>query len=60
MKTINLHNGIYHCAECCIEYELSDEASLKCGECNGLLVEGLLNDTDDEAGDSDLDEDNGE
>jgi len=56
MKTISLHNGIYHCPECYIEYQLSDEASLKCEGCDGLLAEGSLDDSDDE----DQDDDDGE
>jgi hypothetical protein len=54
MKTVSLHSGVHHCPECYIEYELSDEASLKCEACNGLLAEGSLDDLDNEEDQDDL------
>lgn len=60
MKTVNLHNGIYHCQHCFIEYELFEEASLKCESCDGFLIEGSLDDSDDESQDDDSDDGNGE
>jgi len=49
MQVIQYHSGLYHCPVCCMEFELYSEATLKCGQCGGRLVKGLL--------DQDLDED---
>lgn len=53
MKQKKIHTGTYHCPECCIEFDLVAEESLKCDRCGGSLARGSLDDMwdDDEAGD---------
>ena len=48
MKVTTLHSGIYHCPECCMEFDLDEEESIKCDSCNGLLMKGSLEDLDEE------------
>ncbi len=56
MKTPNMHSGTYHCPECCIEFDLNGEESLKCDRCNGPLAKGSLDDTWDQDDDEDGEE----
>lgn len=54
MKQRIEHNGIYHCPECCIEYELEQEPCLKCEDCDDTLQPGPLGlkpDGDEDYGD---------
>lgn len=44
MKQPKLHTGIYSCLECCIEFDLNAEESLKCDRCGGQLIRGSLDD----------------
>jgi len=44
MKQPKLHTGIYSCLECCIEFDLAAEESLKCDRCGGQLMKGNLDD----------------
>jgi len=55
MKVPNLHTGTYHCPECCIEFDLDDEESLKCDRCKGPLLKGSLVDEEDEEDEEDED-----
>src|SRR5258708_40343560 len=47
MKHKKQHTGLYCCPECCLEYDLVAEESLKCDECGGPLVSGSLDDFED-------------
>ena len=47
MKVTTLHSGTYHCPECYTQYDLDEEESLKCDNCNGLLMKGSLDDLDE-------------
>lgn len=47
MKHKKQHTGLYCCPECCFEYNLVAEESLKCDECSGPLVSGSLDDFED-------------
>ena len=42
MKLRITHTGKYCCPECCIEYNLIAEESLKCDKCSGPLFKGTL------------------
>lgn len=53
MKQPKLHTGIYSCLECCIEFDLAAEESLKCDRCGGQLMKGGLDDFDEEENDED-------
>jgi hypothetical protein len=44
MKHPKLHSGIYCCPDCCIEFDLMAEESLKCDRCGGALIKGTLED----------------
>lgn len=48
------HSGYFYCPKCCIEYDLHEEKSLKCDECNRRLLEGRLrdNECDDDSDES--------
>lgn len=48
MKQKKLHTGIYCCPECCIEFDLTAEESLKCDHCGGVLVKGSLDEFENE------------
>ena len=52
MKQKKLHTGTYCCPECCIEFDLTAEESLKCDRCGGVLLKGSLDDFENE-GDED-------
>lgn len=52
MKRKKLHNGVYHCPACFIEFDLVAEESLQCDQCHGPLAKGSLDAVwDDEAND---------
>ena len=55
MKLRKTHTGAYCCPDCCIEYELAGEDSLKCDDCDGPLYQGTLEDLADEDGDPERD-----
>jgi PHP family Zn ribbon phosphoesterase len=44
MKQHKTHTGTYCCPECCIEFDLMAEESLKCDHCGGPLRKGSLED----------------
>ena len=44
MKQHKTHTGTYCCPECCIEFDLMAEESLKCDRCGGPLNKGSLED----------------
>ncbi len=48
MKQRKLHTGTYCCPECCIEFDLTAEESLKCDRCGGVLVKGSLDEFENE------------
>ncbi len=52
MKQPKLHTGTFHCPECCVEFDLLADPSLKCEECGGPLIRGTLEESWD-AEDSD-------
>ena len=42
MKNRKKHTGIYSCPECCVAFDLFMDESLKCDDCDGLLISGSL------------------
>ncbi len=44
MKQTKTHTGTYCCPDCCIEFNLVAEESLKCDRCSGPLAKGSLED----------------
>lgn len=51
-KTRKMHTGIFSCPECCVEFQLFMDETLKCDDCNGPLLSGPLDgyfDDEDEA-----------
>lgn len=44
MRRAKPHSGNFYCPKCCIEYELVNETSLKCPDCDGPLAGGTLDD----------------
>jgi hypothetical protein len=48
MKQRKTHTGIYCCPECCTEFDLTADESLKCDKCGGLLYRGSLEDVLDD------------
>jgi hypothetical protein len=48
MKQRKTHTGIYCCPECCLEFDLVADESLKCDDCGGLLYQGSLQEVLDE------------
>jgi transcription initiation factor IIE alpha subunit len=44
MRRAKNHSGNFYCPECCVEYDLVNETSLKCPSCGGPLAEGTLED----------------
>ena len=55
MKQRKTHTGTYCCPECCLEFNLVAEESLKCDQCSGPLYQGTLQDVLDEEIDPDQD-----
>ncbi len=59
MKRSKTHTGTYSCPDCCIEFDLMAEESLKCDRCGGPLSKGSLEDLwaeeDDDGYDGDQD-----
>ena len=41
-KIRKMHTGIYSCPDCCVEFELSMDDSVKCDDCGGPLISGSL------------------
>ncbi len=48
MKTRKTHTGLYCCPECCEEFDLVADESLKCDDCGGLLYKGSLEDFEED------------
>lgn len=44
MKHAKAHTGTYSCTECCLEFDLVSEESLKCDRCGNPLYKGSLDD----------------
>ena len=42
LKTRKMHTGIYSCPDCCVEFNLFMDETLKCDDCGGPLVSGQL------------------
>ena len=42
LKTRKTHTGIYSCPDCCVEFNLFMDETLKCDDCGGPLVLGSL------------------
>ena len=51
MKHRKTHTGSYCCPECCLDFDLAGDESLKCDGCDGLLYKGTLEDLDEESDD---------
>ena len=52
-KTRKMHTGIFSCPDCCVEFNLFMDETLKCDDCGGPLLSGSLDrylDDCDEAG----------
>ncbi len=56
MRVKKVHSGVFHCARCGYEVELTSEASLKCEDCGERLSTGPLPE-EDEYDEDDLEED---
>jgi DNA-binding MarR family transcriptional regulator len=48
VKLRKFHSGLYHCPRCCVEFDLLNEANVKCDDCNGPLIAGPLEDEFDD------------
>jgi len=52
-KTRKMHTGVFSCPDCCVEFNLVMDETLKCDDCGGPLVSGSLDkyfDDEDETG----------
>ena len=41
-KTRKMHTGVFSCRDCCVEFQLFMDETLKCDDCGGPLVSGQL------------------